>query len=62
MKLKQLIKQATCMAALCAFMVGCGGDADEEDPMANEDPPTPGEGPDGASGGGEGGGTGTEGN
>ncbi|MBC8326452.1 MAG: hypothetical protein H8E27_12585 [Verrucomicrobia subdivision 3 bacterium] len=62
MKLKQLIKHTTCMAALCAFMVGCGSDADEgDDPMANEKPPTPGEGPDGA-GGGEGAGTGTEGN
>jgi hypothetical protein len=57
MKLIQLIKHATCMTALSAFMVGCGEADDVPDPMENEEPPTPGEGPDGA--GGEGG---TEGN
>ena len=63
MKLIQLIKHATCMAALSAFMVGCGGADDVPDPMENEEPPTPGEGPDGAGAGGEGGGEGgTEGN
>lgn len=58
MKLIQLIKYATCMAALSAFMVGCGGADDSSDPMENEEPPTPGEGPDGAGAGGEGGGEG----
>ena len=46
MKLIQLIKHATCMAALSAFMVGCGEADDSSDPMENEEPPTPGAGPD----------------
>ena len=60
MKLIQLIKHATCMTALSAFMVGCGEADDSSDPMENEEPPTPGEGPDGAGAGGEE--SGTEGN
>ncbi|MFM1557056.1 MAG: hypothetical protein ACKJR1_11255 [Limisphaerales bacterium] len=46
MKLIQLIKHATCMAALSAFMVGCGGETEEELTGEPDDaPPTPGEGP-----------------
>ncbi|MDG1832466.1 MAG: hypothetical protein P8J63_04500 [Verrucomicrobiota bacterium] len=53
MKLTQLIKHATCMAALSAFMVGCGGADDVPDPMEDEDPPPPRGGPDGTGGEGE---------
>lgn len=56
MKLIQLIKHATCMAALSAFMVGCGGEAEEELTGEPDDkPPTPGGGPDGDGGASEGG-------
>ena len=58
MKLIQFLKHATCMVALSAFMVGCGGADDVPDPMENEPTPTPGEGPDGAGAGGEDGGEG----
>jgi hypothetical protein len=58
MKLIQLIKHATCMAALSAFMVGCGGETEDElTGEPTDEPPTPGAGPD--TGEGEGG---TEGN
>ena len=41
------------MAALSAFMVGCGGADDVPDPMEDEDPPPPRGGPDGTGGEGE---------
>ena len=56
MKLIQLIKHATCMAALSAlFMVGCGGETTEElTGEPSDTPPTPGEGPGVGEGGTEG--------
>jgi hypothetical protein len=46
MKLIQLIKHATYMVALSAFMVGCGGEIEEElTGEPDDEPPTPGEGP-----------------
>ena len=56
MKLIQLIKHATCMAALSAlFTVGCGGETTEElTGEPSDTPPTPGEGPGVGEGGTEG--------
>tara|TARA_B110000438_G_C15287319_1_gene425323 strand:+ start:254 stop:424 length:171 start_codon:yes stop_codon:yes gene_type:complete len=46
MKLIQLIKHTTYLAALSAFMMGCGGETEEElTGEPTDEPPPPGEGP-----------------